>query len=304
VGIPLRTSLGAAVLVAAVLAPWSQARVPAAPPQVQALTVGTWNMAGGNPRFGDVSAAPDRLARAIRARGADFVSLQEACRHQLTRLARRLGPGYRVRLFPTGLRCDSGRGHSDHRGSAFGVGVVWRSARLSATLVTRQRLPVGPGDTQRHLLVCLAVSAPLRLTACATHFTAGDGRTDVGYRLSRIRLAQARATAAALSFPIAAGRAVVLAGDFNARPGERELDPLWDRRYGGSSAGTLVEADSGPSGARAGFARTSGRVTHHRRHASEKYDDVFVGPAVRVVGADVSRARPSDHDMLWARILG
>jgi len=310
---------------------------PPGPPQ--RYTLGTFNMAGGNPdpRYGDRPETADELSLSIKDRGADIVFLQEACEKMTDRMKTELGDEWTVTFQPIPKRRDKNlpadREVKDHQcktgttredGSTFGIGIVVRSSRLTVREIPScgsseatiyflpprcvYALPMHRDNPAR--MVCLDIVAPRPLFACSTHLTANPGeKTTNGIkRAEDSRRAQAEYIAEQLSPRYTAGKAVLLGGDFNTTPVPEkeelkelsELNALWHPTYQSGAAGSFIEVDSGPS---------EETITHHRiggegtwGDGKFKYDYIFVRD-VEVVGAEVEHAEFSDHKQLWADVV-
>ncbi|WP_411278269.1 endonuclease/exonuclease/phosphatase family protein [Gaiella sp.] len=277
----------------------------------QLYRLGTFNMAGGNKGHGDNAETAVALAKSITGRGIDFLFLQETCQRMTDRLQEDLAPkGYKVEFIPTESKCirrtprKHRRDRRDRKGSPYGIGIVYRSFRSVFTRKPRvYSLPselVRRGEIkrlERRKMVCLKVFYPRRIVACSTHLTANSGRDR-----DKNRLEQTEKIAAILAAEAADGWAILLGGDFNMKPENPSLDPLWDPLYGGAAHGDFLEVDSGPSTEKDDYHRDGGETTHGGIFGKKKIDYIFVH-GVAVLNADVGRSKFSDHRPLWAEVL-
>ncbi|MDQ3677708.1 MAG: endonuclease/exonuclease/phosphatase family protein [Actinomycetota bacterium] len=272
-------------------------RPPVSPPAVgpQRYTLGTFNMAGGNSKYGDRGTTADAVSRSITDRGADIVFLQEACRGMTDRLQRGLSHhGWNVVFVRTdGSRCK----RKDKPGSEYGIGIVYRSSRFALAGVPQvHNLPSGKYEQRK--MVCLDITTPRSILACSTHFTAYGGENR-----DKNRREQADEVNRLLLPAVAAGRSVLLGGDLNTSPSNDALDPLWDGRYGGGAFGPFIEVDSGPSTEKSGYNRDAGEGTEIQWHPRDRKIDYIFVRGVTVDSADVARTKVSDHRPLWAKVM-
>jgi endonuclease/exonuclease/phosphatase family metal-dependent hydrolase len=199
----------------------------------------------------------------------DVVLLQEVCFHQLRYVDARLaGHGYRVAFSesrPKLAQCAKGAqspvpaAETDPILTApgaptaapadtdYGNAVLVRTAKGAAPALTDRLLPTGAidprdgktVDKRRYTALCAAgdlASGVKNVTACAVHLAA---HADNAFRKTQVRKLRKH-----LAGDVAAGRAVVVGGDFNAVPSASALDPLYHlTAKGGRGSGLFVEAD-------------------------------------------------------------
>jgi endonuclease/exonuclease/phosphatase family metal-dependent hydrolase len=143
-----------------------------------------------------------------------FIALQEACKGQVERFARELGMN--SAFVDTGTNCADGR--------PFGNGILFRSASkvLPPTL-----LPNPDNTNEERGIICALVRAAggpgPEVTACSVHLSVG-GTANRAAQTEFIR----HGWKPDGTHPLGADGPVIVAGDFNSLPGERELDAMYD----------------------------------------------------------------------------
>jgi len=252
---------GLVVLVYALL------RVPVDPvPPPGTLAILQFNMCGS--ACGTRFTVVQDLEREIIGRGRQpfVVTLDEVCRGQYDRLLARLP--YRGHFQPTVP-------HRCWDGSDYGIAVLVRGSDV--THAGSARLPAPAGGEPR-AVTCVRTSVSARsLVACATHLDTDPANTE-----SQV----AEVAAYAGRFP----GAVVVGGDFNARPADPAMAAMDDR---------FVEADGGGDAFTGGCSRP--RCGSGYAHPTRKIDYVFLSRGdFTGVSAGVTSAPHSDHAPLWA----
>ncbi|MGH9001096.1 MAG: endonuclease/exonuclease/phosphatase family protein [Acidimicrobiia bacterium] len=233
------------------------------------VVVLTWNIFHGD--HGGV----DEIADAVRASGADVVSLQEVdawrdrsgCVDQAADIADALGMTavFGANLESSGSECGGGTGPGLHG-----------DALLSRFPVLESRhtlLPNGGGEQRGLLEAVLDLGDGRRLRAASTHFEYRDGGE---------RGDQAEAVADQLA---TSPEPVVVMGDLNGTPGDSALDPMYDEFND-----AWLEAGSGDGD------------THPSDSPRRRIDYVFAGEGVGVVDAHVVASDASDHLPVLARL--
>ncbi|MEZ0076982.1 endonuclease/exonuclease/phosphatase family protein [Planotetraspora sp. GP83] len=270
------------------------------------VNVLTYNVCAANNRDNTCAAdlTPKRrrawageVSALIRSRNVDVASFTEMCYAQVDLLKRKL-PDYRMVWFgldeapaPDGRdRCRRLWGALTKRttppdGKTFGLALALKGPLLGPPL--RRRLSVdlkpGPGSRvhPRGLLCARGMVGPRRSVSCVTHISDSESPRQV----------------ARLVAPYADGSPVILGGDFNRKPQDPELTPM----YGlGLGTGNYAEVDTGTDGT----ARRGGDPT---TRGGRKIDYVFATEDVfRPLHAEVIRTSPelSDHRVLAGTFSG
>jgi endonuclease/exonuclease/phosphatase family metal-dependent hydrolase len=254
---------GLVVLVYALL------RLPAvADPAAGTLAILQFNMCGN--ACGTRFAVVDDLEWEITGlwRQPFVVTLDEVCRGQYDRLLADLP--YRGHFQPTVLnRCWDG--------TDYGIAVLVRGGDVAHA--GNAPLPAPAGGEPRAVTCVRATVRAEPLVACATHLDTDPANT-------------ASQVAAVAAY---AGRfrgAVVVGGDFNARPHDPALTPM---------TGRFVEADADHDAFTGGCSRTRCGTGPGYAHPTRKIDYVFLSRGEFAgVSARVTDAPHSDHVALWA----
>jgi endonuclease/exonuclease/phosphatase family metal-dependent hydrolase len=263
------SALRLARLAGLVLLVYALLRVPAgavAPPGTLAIL--QFNMCGS--ACGTGFTVVQDLEREITGRGRQpfVVTLDEVCRGQYDRLLADLP--YHGHFHPTVP-------HRCWDGSDYGIAVLVRSN--DADHAGSAPLPAPAGGEPR-AVTCVRTSVGGRsLVACATHLD-----TDPANTTSQV----AEVAAYAGQVP----GAVVVGGDFNARPDDRRMAVMADR---------FVEADDGGDAFTGGCSRPRCGTGSGYAHPTRKIDYVFLSRGdFTGVSARVTSAPHSDHAPLWA----
>lgn len=232
----------------------------------------SFNMCGNKCNGGRLAVA-DHVADAVlgRANRPASAALQEVCAGQARRVGDRLaGAGYEVRHVPTAHTCDDG--------SRYGIALAYRGA---AAWWRVYDLP-NPGGHEPRKMVCAMLESP-RMLACSTHIDFhGDGT----------RGAQIREVAQVMAGFADAGHAAYVGGDFNAEPGDDQLDPMYRPAYGGGASGQHNEAT--------GCCTRGGPGTGD---GGRKIDYVFaLASAFTPAWSDPVPTSLSDHHKYWASL--
>ncbi|WP_156757680.1 endonuclease/exonuclease/phosphatase family protein [Actinokineospora pegani] len=262
-----RVVLGAAVA-AAVVVPAGQAR--AVEPRATTVLTLSFNMCGGKCNDGRPAVA-DEVAAAIANRDPKAATPQEVCAGQAKRLRARLGAAWTVEHVPTRHRCDDG--------SDYGIALAYRGESAWQKVWP---LP-NPGGHEPRRMVCAKLSGP-DVLACSTH---------IDFHADGTRGAQIREVARIMAGYATAGHAAYVGGDFNAAPGDAQLNPLYRPAYGQGAAGRHNEAS--------GCCTRGGTATGD---GGRKIDYVF-GLAGRFTpgGVEVVPSGLSDHREVWAKLV-
>jgi endonuclease/exonuclease/phosphatase family metal-dependent hydrolase len=213
------------------------------------------------------------LEREITGRGRQpfVVTLDEVCRGQYDRLLADLR--YRGHFQPTvPNRCWDG--------SDYGIAVLVRGSEIG--YAGSAPLP-GPAGGEPRTVTCVRTRAPgpaaRPLVACATHLD-----TDPVNTASQVAAVAAHAGGF--------DDAVVVGGDFNARPRDPAMAAM---------AGEFVEADAGGDAFTGGCPRPRCGSAPGYAHPTRKIDYIFLSRGdFTGVSARVTSAPHSDHVPLWA----
>lgn len=270
----------------------------AAGPAMERIDVLTYNVCAAGNRDGTCvdTLKPARrkvwaktVAGLIKRRGIEMASFTEMCYAQVSLLRREL-PGYRFVWY--GIDRPGGRRGPDRcrhlwgglagravppDGKSFGMALAIRGRTIGPPLRRRLRadLPPDRPDARIHprgLLCARGVLGRRRAVGCVTHISATESPRQV----------------AELVAEYAAGDPVILTGDFNRKPGDRELSCLYGMGLG---EGEYTEVDAAPDGVprRGGAPTTRGGRKIDYIFATE--DDFLPD------GAEVISVKPelSDH---------
>ncbi|MET7301914.1 endonuclease/exonuclease/phosphatase family protein [Embleya sp. NPDC005575] len=267
----------------------------AAPP----LKVVTYNICGQSKCQSKLSPADwsASLTQAITAYNPDVVDLQEVCQGQADLLTQAL-PGYQVRylkavaLKPDQKGCLKWGGD----GTSFGAALLVRAGQ-SPTFYSQVLYPVDAAKEPRPLICAKAINADWGdYLSCNVHLDGGVG----GLRSQGVPQVLNRLQFWGRGIP------TILAGDFNADPGDPNLGALYQAQDG---IGAFVEADETARdhftpACRPLAACRSGRVTTLPAESGRKFDYIFAGAADFVPGLTETldvRGRDgsslSDHQM-------
>lgn len=169
---------------------------------------------------------------------ADFVVVNELCYDQYRMLISRLkeydwplGTSY-ARYTRMDNRSSCKAGDANPNGSV-GFGIF--SKHQLAPGIQRVALPEDTYDTlpnRTHYLACATLGADTTVRMCATHIT--PTRKDADDTPVNIRSRQILAVTDTVNAHVGAGRAVMLAGDFNMQPHEAGLNRLYSGDVGGT----------------------------------------------------------------------
>jgi endonuclease/exonuclease/phosphatase family metal-dependent hydrolase len=218
-------------------------------------------------------AVVDALAASVQARGPAAVTLNELCENQYAHVTAEL-PSYVGRFDPTGPSC--------HNGTRYGNAILLRGNEIS--LVGSWVLPDVAGDESRRVQCVRGLTG---MVVCGTHLSSFPENTNV----------QARAVADRTD-PVVRTDPVLLAGDFNADPGDPGLDPLYRPCYL-RGTGHFDEAASPGCASRRTVAPRAYTFEHH------KFDYVYLSTGdwsdPRAEVGDVVGGR-SDHLALWVTV--
>jgi len=232
--------LAGVLAVAAVAVPGQQAGAAQEPRE---FTAWQWNIEGGY--NGTHLQQVQVVTGSILKYDADFVVVNEVCHDQYKTLITRL----RDEGWPTGTsyarytrmddRTSCKAGDANPNGS---VGFAIFSKHQLAAGIERIDLPEDTYDTlpnRTHRLACATLQADPNVRLCATHIT--PTRQDTNDNPVTIRSRQILAVTEKVNAHVAAGDAVLLAGDFNMEPHETGLDRL----YSPTVAGTVNQGNHG-----------------------------------------------------------
>ncbi|MFD3330023.1 FG-GAP-like repeat-containing protein [Streptomyces sp. NPDC058701] len=157
---------------------------------------------------------------------ADVVMLQEMCKGQYAQLQQVL-PGYTAVWTSTQQADGCAKWGSD---KSFGQALLVKAPSSAVTGMAAAVTPPGSSGEKRSVICAKAPVDGRTTLVCGTHLRRDDAtQNDTPALLARVE-------AWAGSLP------VILAGDFNARPGYTHMDPLYPAQAGALS---LVEADAG-----------------------------------------------------------
>jgi endonuclease/exonuclease/phosphatase family metal-dependent hydrolase len=259
--------LAVGVLVSAATAPPTAATTPPAAgsaPAGRSMRVATFNIWGNVGHQGKADWIADAVKEVVgKAPGA--MSLQEACRNQAQEFASRLGMHVEfMRLMPH--RCDNGED--------FGNAVLYQGEASGPVL---RRIMPGIDEDEPRGLICVPLTG---IVFCSIHLSIDRGRRG-GQTSWLSNVEQGRQPELA---PLGRTDSVVVAGDFNADPPDRELDPLFD---------TIGAKEAlGPRGEHTEATHNDGR----------KIDYIFTWGQTSLRGAGSHPSRYSDH-YLYSAVL-
>jgi endonuclease/exonuclease/phosphatase family metal-dependent hydrolase len=295
-------------------------QVIAAPTPAQAattvdITIGQFNMAGGNKDYGwRGNEVPDALIRSIEGRSPKlaFVTINEGCEDWLRYLDDQLA-GYSVAF--NAVRTGSGAvarckttpedqpDYTPRHESDFGNAVIFRDD-LGVDAANEYDLGTPTGEKRE--MYCVEATAK-RIVICSAHLTSDNS----SYR--ELEGARAKSILATTY----ADYTKFVGGDLNATPLETELDSFYHSDYGFGATGELKEVDSPCLNAMQetylGYIGENpiylpcrdGEPTHDALGdiiQVDKLDYIFVSPTVFVRTADATSSTYSDHDPLWADV--
>jgi endonuclease/exonuclease/phosphatase family metal-dependent hydrolase len=268
-----------------------------APPAAQAASVLhkylQFNMCGNKCRGGNLDVANDVINSVNNSSPQPFaITLNEVCRNQYDHIYGTLVPYYgRYEVTVPGA-CDNG--------ADYGIAVLVRTSNY--TFHNAWRLP---GGHEARKMVCIRTTATgggtQPLIACSTHI---DNHSDV--QAGQIAFVAARGR------EMWSGHHVLIGGDFNVKPNDSKLNPMYSPEHAGGS-GVFNEADTN------GFSRAGGGVgSDYNEYTggcfstpcgyrandwkpSGKIDFIFLS-RYDFTGTygDATYALRSDHTPLWA----
>ncbi|MFD3680417.1 FG-GAP-like repeat-containing protein [Streptomyces sp. NPDC058613] len=226
--------------------------------------------------------ADEALQKVSDLGATDVVMLQELCAGQYEKLMQKLGVGYsgyfEAKLSSPGCDQWSTTATPTAESTQLGQAVILRTSAG----VVGSSVQVVANDTR--LAVCAKGPVAGRHTlACSVHLSASTAAGDMHELFGHIEAK-------------AGGAAVILGGDFNARPDV--VDPTVGP--GRPVTGPLVEADAGTKTPTAGWNTTTKTYTAKFDHAFFSSED-FATPSASV--ADVQLAGTKDHALLRAKAV-
>jgi endonuclease/exonuclease/phosphatase family metal-dependent hydrolase len=276
----------------------------AAPPHAQAattvdITIGQFNMAGGNKDYGwRGNEVPDALIRSIQGRSPKlaFVTINEGCEDWLRYLDDQLAD-YSVAF--NAVRAGSGEVARCKHESDFGNAVIFRDD-LGVDGAAEYDLGTPAGEKRE--MFCVRAAAK-RIVICSVHLTSDNS----SYR--QLEGAEAKRVLATTY----AGYTKFVGGDLNATPLEEELNNFYHSYYGFGATGEFKEVDSPCLNTMAPSLPSyplvlpcrGGEPTHDALGdflQFDKLDYIFVTPTVFVRSADATSSTYSDHDPLFADV--
>ncbi|GAA2664232.1 hypothetical protein GCM10010307_85490 [Streptomyces vastus] len=272
--------------------------VPQGPAPIQAgpaattYRIGTFNMAGGNPKYGAAGEeAADDFVRTVKERRPAFVTIQEGCRDWTERLDSQL-PGYSTVFDP--VVPEAGTPARCWHDSEFGNALLYRDD-LGFTPPAGGGHDLGsPAGREQREMLCIR-SQERRLAVCSIHMSSGSAPV-----LQEARQKEA-AEAKRLLATTYRGYRKFLLGDINTTAEEAPTDSFYHRGYGDGATGEFKEAGS-PCGNYMNnwtVPCRAGEATYGLR----KIDYLFVPPSVTVKWSQTEHSDYSDHDSLWAEIV-
>ncbi|GIH70872.1 hypothetical protein Mth01_31250 [Sphaerimonospora thailandensis] len=234
-----------------------------------------------------------RVAGLIRSRKVDAASFTEMCYAQVSLLKREL-PDYRFVWYGIarggGDKCrllwgDLTRKTTPPDGKRFGMALALKGRIHGSPLRRMLKVDRPPADRSakihpRGLLCARTVMGKRRSVSCVTHISDTESPRQVVDLVERY----------------AGGRPVILSGDFNRLPDDRQLAAVYGLGLGG---GDYTEVDAAPYGRADGGAAPTTR-------GGRKIDYIFASENdYRAMGAQVIRTRPelSDHRPLLGTLV-
>lgn len=263
VGLALVAALATAV---SLLVP---ASVSEAAPAIRVLQL---NMCGADCAEAS-SARIEETVNLVLARKPAAVSLNEACRADVTTIASRLRAGGRAMTVTYHATIPGGRGKC--ASSDYGTAVLTSTApaTVRTTVYSSQA-----GAVERRAALCVQVTSTRPVWICSTHLE--PGRLRESTRLSQA--AQLAATLRGLAGP------AILAGDLNEVPAGDTLDTIYTSAHGGGASGLFV-GDGSPC-----------RCGTPTRDAAKIDYVLATGATLRPAGSTVTDVATSDHSLLDA----
>lgn len=261
-------------------------------PAATTYRLGTFNMAGGNPKYGTAGdEAADDFVRTVKERRPAFVSIQEGCQDWTERLDSRL-PGYTAVFDP--VVPEVGTPAKCWHDSAFGNALLYRDD-LGFTPEAGGGHDLGsPAGREQREMLCVRSQAR-RLAVCSIHMSSGSAP-----ELQEARRMEA-AEAKRLLATTYRGYQKFLMGDINTTPDAAPTDSFYHRDYGDGAAGEFKEADS-PCGNHMNNWTVPCRAGE-ATFGLKKIDYLFVPPSATVNWSETEHSDYSDHDSLWAEIV-
>jgi endonuclease/exonuclease/phosphatase (EEP) superfamily protein YafD len=202
-------------------------------------TVLTWNVAGwamhgGNP---DDELVP-AISGSIQRSGAQLVALNEVCDEQFQAVRAGLAAA-RWADDPTNFARFEPQGATACGGQAFGL-AIFSTAPLGAA--NRYTLS-SDGTPEGRSLLCVPLQSRRHLRFCTTHITPANNVID-GRRINQTQLDEVRRRLESFNED---GDTVLVAGDLNAQPHYRALDPWYSpalaTAHNASNTGAYRELD-------------------------------------------------------------
>lgn len=253
-----------------------------------------FNMCGNACNSGGLDVANDVVA-SVNSRSPFVVTLNEVCRNQYSHIWATLIPYYGKFETTVPGACANG--------ADYGNAILLRTSSFTDLAPTGWTLP-NPGGNETRKLSCLRTSATgggtQPLVACVTHIDYHDAN-----------LAQQVASVASTTRALWSGNHVLVGGDFNIRPTDPRLNPMYAPGYSPAGTGVFNEADAPSSLSRSGggagsatneytgqcFSRPCGTTWLPRA----KIDYMFLSRLdFSGYSADATYAGRSDHTPLWA----
>ncbi|MFI1192716.1 endonuclease/exonuclease/phosphatase family protein [Micromonospora sp. NPDC020750] len=190
--------------------------VPASAATTATYDLWVWNVAGWTMhRASTTDGLIPALTGSIRARGAEFVGLNELCYQQYQAIVADLRASGWPQDSTNFARFESSR-DTVCNGQAFG-NAIFSKAPLGAA--NRYTLP-SDGSAERRTLLCAPLSARPHLRFCATHITPSNTVING----TAINVQQLNSVRSRLEAFAASGDTVLIAGDFNAQPNYGRLN--------------------------------------------------------------------------------
>ncbi|WP_461069546.1 endonuclease/exonuclease/phosphatase family protein [Streptomyces pseudoechinosporeus] len=260
-------------------------------PATTPYRIGTFNMAGGNPKYGTAGEeAADDFVRTIKERRPAFVTIQEGCRDWTERLDSQL-PGYTA-VFDNVVSERGTPGQCWHD-TEFGLAILFRND-LGFTPPAGGGHDLGsPAGREQREMLCVR-SQKQRLAVCSIHMSSGSAP-----ELQEARRKEA-AEAKRLLATTYRGYRKFLLGDINTTAEKAPTDSFYHRDYGDGATGEFKEAGS-PCGNHMNNWTVPCRAGE-ATYGLNKIDYLFVPPSATVYWSETEHSDYSDHDSLWAEI--
>lgn len=210
-----------------------------APAAQATYTVWAWNVAGwAMHRASTTNGMVSGAVSSIKARGAQFVVLNELCQQQYKAIQSSLRAAGWPQDVNNFSRFENQR-TTVCNGEPYGLAIF---SKLPLGTAERVTLP-SDGTVEKRKLLCAPLAAQPKVRLCGTHITPSGAIVNG----QNANVAQLNTVLARLESQHAAGGTTLIAGDFNAQPSYGRLDGWYDAAlstpYNGGNKGNYRELD-------------------------------------------------------------